>query len=80
MVVVNGGENLIGAGQVSLVVSSIVPTSAGRMVFARPNDPGGPDPAPSAAEAFSAAVEHVDTVVPAREEAEDEADAPSSRQ
>lgn len=40
MVVVNGGEHLVGAGPVSLVVSSIVPTSAGRMVFARPNDPG----------------------------------------
>jgi hypothetical protein len=39
MVVVNGGEDLVGAGPVSLVVSSIVPTSAGRMVFARPNDP-----------------------------------------
>lgn len=41
MVVVNGGEDLVGAGPVSLVVSSIVPTSAGRMVFARPNDPRG---------------------------------------
>lgn len=39
MVVVNGGEHLVGEGPVSLVVSSIVPTSAGRMVFARPNDP-----------------------------------------
>lgn len=60
MVVVNGGENLIGSGPVSLVVSSIVPTSAGRMVFARPNDPNGspasdsqavPDPEPVEAEA-----------------------------
>ena len=57
MVVVNGGEDLVGAGPVSLVVSSIVPTSAGRMVFARPNDPrlddragrpGRPEPRPSA--------------------------------
>ena len=39
MVVVNGGEDLVGAGPVSLVVSSIVPTGAGRMVFARPHDP-----------------------------------------
>jgi uncharacterized protein YacL len=39
MVVVNGGEDLVGSGPVSLVVSSIVPTSAGRMVFARPTDP-----------------------------------------
>ena len=35
MVVVNGGEDLVDTGPVSLVVSSIVPTSAGRMVFAR---------------------------------------------
>ena len=39
MVVVNGGEDLVGAGPVALVVSSIVPTGAGRMVFARPTDP-----------------------------------------
>jgi hypothetical protein len=38
MVVVNGGADLVGAGPVSLVVSSIVPTSAGRIVFARPQD------------------------------------------
>jgi uncharacterized protein YacL len=64
MVVVNGGENLIGKGAVSLVVSSIVPTSAGRMVFARPNDPGGPDAGPSPAEAFAAEAEHIETVMP----------------
>jgi len=38
MVVVNGGADLVGAGAVALVVSSIVPTSAGRIVFARIND------------------------------------------
>ena len=47
MVVVNGGEDLVGAGPVSLVVSSIVPTSAGRMVFARPSDPAASEPSPS---------------------------------
>lgn len=51
MVVVNGGEHLIGQGPVSLTASSIVPTSAGRMVFARPTDPddGRPVPAGEAA-------------------------------
>jgi uncharacterized protein YacL len=38
MVVVNGGVDLVGAGAMSFVVSSIVPTSAGRIVFARPED------------------------------------------
>ena len=38
MVVVNGGVDLVEAGQMSFVVSSIVPTSAGRIVFARPED------------------------------------------
>ena len=38
MVVVNGGVDLVGAGPMSFVVSSIVPTSAGRIVFARAND------------------------------------------
>jgi uncharacterized protein YacL len=55
MVVVNGGADLVGAGPVSLVVSSIVPTSAGRMVFARPHDarPGSPavDDGPASPEA-----------------------------
>jgi uncharacterized protein YacL len=52
MVVVNGGEHLIGKGPVSLTASSIVPTSAGRMVFARPTDIGDrrPDPAELAAD------------------------------
>ncbi len=38
MVVVNGGVDLVDAGTMSFVVSSIVPTSAGRIVFARPED------------------------------------------
>jgi uncharacterized protein YacL len=38
MVVVNGGVDLVNAGTMSFVVSSIVPTSAGRIVFARPED------------------------------------------
>lgn len=38
MVVVNGGVDLVDAGPMSFVVSSIVPTSAGRIVFARPED------------------------------------------
>ena len=38
MVVVNGGVDLVEAGKMSFVVSSIVPTSAGRIVFARPED------------------------------------------
>jgi hypothetical protein len=45
MVVVNGGEHLIGQGPVSLTVSSIVPTGAGRMVFARPTDAADRKPA-----------------------------------
>jgi uncharacterized protein YacL len=49
MVVVNGGEHLVGSGPVSLTVSSIVPTGAGRMVFARPTDAGERRPAPAAA-------------------------------
>lgn len=51
MIVVNGGEHLVNQGEVSLTVSSIVPTSAGRMVFARPTDPRDREaPAASAAE------------------------------
>ena len=38
MVVVNGGADLVDAGPMSFVVSSIVPTSAGRIVFARLQD------------------------------------------
>lgn len=46
MVVVNGGADLVGAGPLSFSVSSIVPTSAGRIVFARPSDhrSGHPEP------------------------------------
>ena len=55
MVVVNGGADLVGAGPVSLVVSSIVPTSAGRIVFARVNDSreshGPPTPSDDSSEA-----------------------------
>ncbi|HEY7439388.1 MAG TPA: PIN domain-containing protein [Acidimicrobiia bacterium] len=35
MVVVNGGADLVDAGPLQLVVSSIVPTAAGQLVFAR---------------------------------------------
>jgi uncharacterized protein YacL len=35
MVVVNGGVDLIDAGRMPFIVSSVVPTSAGRIVFAR---------------------------------------------
>lgn len=38
MVVVNDGAALVGAGVVDLVATSVVPTSAGRIVFARPAD------------------------------------------
>jgi uncharacterized protein YacL len=55
MVVVNGGEHLIGKGPVSLTVSSIVPTGAGRMVFARPTDPADRTPPPDTDEATAAA-------------------------
>lgn len=41
MVVVNGGADLVDAGPMSFVVSSIVPTSAGRIVFARLQDARG---------------------------------------
>lgn len=58
MVVVNGGIDLVGAGPLSFAVSSIVPTSAGRIVFARPSDhrsghpepDGGPSAGPGAPE------------------------------
>jgi uncharacterized protein YacL len=39
MVVVNGGADLVGAGDVDLVATSIVPTAAGRIVFAREGAP-----------------------------------------
>jgi uncharacterized protein YacL len=44
MVVVNGGADLVGTGDVELVASSIVPTAAGRIVFARPAEPRTPSP------------------------------------
>jgi uncharacterized protein YacL len=34
MVVVNGGADLVGGPDVQLQVKSVVPTAAGRMVFA----------------------------------------------
>lgn len=64
MVVVNGGVDLVDAGPMAFVASSIVPTSAGRIVFARLQDartdkagkPAGPardpsEPATTGAEA-----------------------------
>jgi uncharacterized protein YacL len=48
MVVVNGGVDLVDAGSMSFVVSSIVPTSAGRIVFARPEDSRSSEKARSA--------------------------------
>ncbi len=38
MVVVNGGVDLVDAGRMPFTVSSVVPTSAGRIVFARLDD------------------------------------------
>jgi uncharacterized protein YacL len=38
MVVVNGGADLVGGPEVMLQVTSIVPTSAGRLVFASLED------------------------------------------
>lgn len=50
MVVVNGGVDLVDAGPMAFVVSSIVPTSAGRIVFARLQDARrGKDSKPGAA-------------------------------
>ena len=48
MVVVNGGVDLVNAGPMSFVVSSIVPTIAGRIVFARSDDSRKPVEAPTA--------------------------------
>lgn len=45
MVVVNGGETLVGGPEVSLRVTSVVPTSVGRMVFATLEDAPPPVPA-----------------------------------
>jgi uncharacterized protein YacL len=38
MVVVNGGSDLVGGPEVILQVTSVVPTSAGRLLFARLDD------------------------------------------
>lgn len=38
MVVVNDGEELVGAGEVELEITSVVPTSMGRILFARAED------------------------------------------
>jgi uncharacterized protein YacL len=35
MVVVNGGNELVGGPEVMLQVTSVVPTAAGRLLFAR---------------------------------------------
>ena len=48
MVVVNGGADLVDAGPMSFVVSSIVPTSAGRIVFARLQDTRRSEQTPAA--------------------------------
>jgi uncharacterized protein YacL len=45
MVVVNGGADLVGSGELDLVATSIVPTAAGRIVFARPAAEAHPDSA-----------------------------------
>lgn len=49
MVVVNGGVDLVDAGPMAFVASSIVPTSAGRIVFARLQDARTDKPAKPAA-------------------------------
>ena len=38
MVVVNGGQELVGGPEVMLQVTSVVPTAAGRLLFARPDE------------------------------------------
>jgi uncharacterized protein YacL len=38
MVVVNGGHQLVGGPEVMLQVTSVVPTAAGRLLFARLED------------------------------------------
>jgi uncharacterized protein YacL len=38
MVVVNGGHDLVGGPEVVLQVTSVVPTAAGRLLFARPDE------------------------------------------
>ena len=38
MVVVNGGATAVGGPAIEVVVSSVVPNAAGRIIFARPAD------------------------------------------
>lgn len=40
MVVVNDGADLVGAGEVILIATSVVPTSVGHIIFARPAEAG----------------------------------------
>jgi uncharacterized protein YacL len=47
MVVVNGGAAAVGGPELEVVVSSVVPNSAGRIIFARPVDEVRPSPATS---------------------------------
>jgi uncharacterized protein YacL len=47
MVVVNGGATAVGGPEIEVVVSSVVPNSAGRIIFARPADEVRPAPATS---------------------------------
>ena len=47
MVVVNGGAAAVGGPELEVVVSSVVPNAAGRIVFARPVDEVRPAPATS---------------------------------
>jgi uncharacterized protein YacL len=47
MVVVNGGADAVGGPEIEVVVSSVVPNAAGRIIFARPLDEVRPAPAPS---------------------------------
>jgi uncharacterized protein YacL len=47
MVVVNGGADAVGGPELEVVVSSVVPNAAGRIIFARPVDDVHPSPAPS---------------------------------
>lgn len=44
MVVVNGGAPAVGGPEIEVVVSSVVPNAAGRIIFARPADEVGAEP------------------------------------
>jgi uncharacterized protein YacL len=57
MVVVNGGAELVGTGAVRIVATSVVPTSVGRIVFARPSGTEAGAGATPAASKASEAVE-----------------------